>query len=270
MFSDLALSRRLERAEGHSCVQFVEARRKLFPEAGAEWKQCAGAFVAFDGVDSPVTQTFGLGVFEKATAESLDNIEAFFFERGSAVFHEVSPFAGLGTIGLLCDRGYRPVEIASVLCRDVQPSGPVERPGVQVRVVSSDDIALWAEISALGWAQEQPDLLPFLRQYGGVVAARAGGTSFLAEVGGHPGAAGALCIHEGVALFAGASTVPELRRRGLQSALLEARLEYARQQGCDLAMMVAEVGSQSQRNAESQGFRIAYTRIKWKLEMPSH
>jgi hypothetical protein len=30
-------------------------------------------------------------------------------------------------------------------------------------------------------------------------------------------------------------------------------------------MMVAEAGSDSQRNAERQGFRVAYTRLKWKL-----
>ena len=42
-------------------------------------------------------------------------------------------------------------------------------------------------------------------------------------------------------------------------------MRYAHQQGCDLAMMVAEAGSESQRNAERQGFRVAYTRMKWKL-----
>jgi len=39
----------------------------------------------------------------------------------------------------------------------------------------------------------------------------------------------------------------------------------AESQGCDLAMMCAQPGSASQRNAERQGFRIAYTRIKWQL-----
>ena len=39
---------------------------------------------------------------------------------------------------------------------------------------------------------------------------------------------------------------------------------YAAEHGCDLAMMVAEAGSESQRNAERQGFRIAYTRMKWR------
>ena len=56
---------------------------------------------------------------------------------------------------------------------------------------------------------------------------------------------------------------PDARKQGAQRALLEARLAYAAQQGCDLAMMAAAPGSASQRNAERQGFRIAYTRIKW-------
>jgi hypothetical protein len=30
-------------------------------------------------------------------------------------------------------------------------------------------------------------------------------------------------------------------------------------------MMVAEAGSESQRNAERKGFRVAYTRMKWSL-----
>ena len=57
--------------------------------------------------------------------------------------------------------------------------------------------------------------------------------------------------------------MPEWRNRGAQRALLEHRLGRAAEAGCDLAMMGAAPGSASQRNAERQGFRIAYTRIKW-------
>ena len=49
---------------------------------------------------------------------------------------------------------------------------------------------------------------------------------------------------------------------------LRERMRYAYAQGCDLAMMVAEPGSNSQRNAERKGFRIAYTRTKWHRLMP--
>ncbi|MEP7347030.1 MAG: hypothetical protein ABI877_17295, partial [Gemmatimonadaceae bacterium] len=75
----------------------------------------------------------------------------------------------------------------------------------------------------------------------------------------------ALSMYEGVGLMAGASTVPAARKQGAQLALLEHRLRFAADAGCDLAMMCALPGSASQRNAERHGFRIAYTRIKWAL-----
>jgi GNAT superfamily N-acetyltransferase len=254
MFADLALSRRLEGAEGFACRQFAEARRRMFPESGAVWMRCAGTWAVFDTVDSPSTQTFGLGVFEELTADALGTIERFFLDRGAPVAHEVSPFAGVAALDLLCARNYRPVEISSVLYRTVERLAAV-RTGVRAREIRPEEAGLWSEISARGWGLE----------FGAMISARAQSPCFLGEVDGQPGAAGALCIHEGVALFAGASTVPELRRRGLQGALLEERMRYAFDHGCDLAMMVAEAGSESQRNAERQGFQVAYTRLKWRL-----
>jgi hypothetical protein len=42
-------------------------------------------------------------------------------------------------------------------------------------------------------------------------------------------------------------------------------MRYAFEHRCDLAMMVALPGSDSQRNAERRGFQVAYTRTKWQL-----
>ena len=120
MFSDLALSRRLERAEGRACVQFADARRNLFPESGAEWMESGGAVAVFDGIDSPITQTFGLGIFEELSPATLDVIERFFLDRGAPVFHEVSPLAGVAALDLLCARQYRPIEISNVMYRAVE------------------------------------------------------------------------------------------------------------------------------------------------------
>jgi len=265
VFSDLALSRRLERTEGHACAQFAAARRRIFPDSGAEWIECAGAWAVFDGIGSPATQTFGLGLFEELSAAALDVMERFFFDRGAEVHHEVSPFAGVAALDLLCSRGYRPIEISSVMYRPVESPAPAKSGNIRVRVIGPDEAQLWAGISAKGWTHEHPELLEFLQQTGAIISAREQSPCFLAELDGKPGAAGVLAIHEGVALFGGSATVPEMRRRGLQAALLEARMRYASDHECDLAMMVAEVGSNSQRNAERKGFRVAYTRTKWAL-----
>jgi GNAT superfamily N-acetyltransferase len=265
-FADLDLSRRLERAEGRSCLEFAEARGRLHPQSGATWIECAGAYAVFDGVNSPVTQSFGLGLFEPLSPAALGRMEAFFLDRGAVVVHEVSPLAGIATLDLLCTRGYRPIELSSVLQRPVErPAAKTYPDGVTVRVAGVEEAAFWVQINACGWGHEHPELLDFLGEFGPVAFAREHTVNFIAELNGQAGAAGALSLHDGVALFAGAATIPEMRRRGLQAALLEARMGYAFEHGYELAMMVTEAGSQSQRNAERKGFRIAYTRTKWQL-----
>jgi GNAT superfamily N-acetyltransferase len=266
IFSDLSLSRRLERTEARGGVEFVEARARVSPESGACWMEVAGAYAMFDGVESPITQTFGLGMFAAPTEEDFARIEEFFRERRAPVFHEVSPLAEAATLDLLNGRGYRPFEFTSVMflpLRQGASFAQTRNEGVRVRLVGEGEHELWAQTSARGWSESgYGEFMLGLARAG---TKRADALSFLAELDGSPVATGALCICEGVALLAGASTVPEARGRGAQLALLDARLRHAAERGCDLAMMCALPGSASQRNAERQGFRIAYTRIKWRL-----
>lgn len=259
--SDLALSRRLEHAEARSNAALVESRARLMPEVGAAWIECAGAYAMFDGVGSPLTQTFGLGVFETPKPEDLETIERFFEERGAAVFHEVSPMVAVDTMQLLVARGYRPVELTSVMYQPIV-AREMHESRVRARIAEAHESERWGEVAAEGW-REFEEVAPLIRELGRVTAGAEGMAPFFAEIDGRPVGTGAVAIHDGVALLAGASTIPEERRQGAQRALLEARLRHAASKGCDLAMMCAAPGSASQRNAERQGFRIAYTRIKW-------
>jgi GNAT superfamily N-acetyltransferase len=145
--------------------------------------------------------------------------------RGSPVLHQVSPMADNALLPMLRQRGYAPTEFTS------------------------------------GGNPEIADQMLDLMQ---VAAARADGVSFLAELDGEPIATGALAIHDRVAVLAHASTLPLWRHKGAQNALLGTRLQYAAKAGCNLAMMHTMPGSASQRNAERNGFRIAYTRIKFE------
>ncbi|MGH7596408.1 MAG: GNAT family N-acetyltransferase [bacterium] len=266
-FSDLELSKRLERAEAHSNAKFVEARARIYPKSGAQWIEVAGAYAMYDGVSSPITQAFGLGLFETVTSAELEKIESFFKDRGAPVFHEVSPLAGLELVTLLNARGYRPVELSSVMYRPIRGDIDLTQPRtkkIRVRVIAENEGELWAQTTAKGWSH-LPELSNYLLELGPISTQREDAVSFLAELDGQPIAAAALSLGENVALLAGACTIPEARKQGAQLALLDYRLRYAAEQGCDLAMMCAQPGSASQRNAERHGFRIAYTRIKWQL-----
>ena len=262
--SDLALARRLEAAEGRANAAFVASRARLHPASGAAWQDVEGTLAMFDGVGSPLSQTFGLGVLGEATDATLGEIEAFFHERGAEVFHEVSPMADPSILELLAMRGYRPVELTSVMYQPISSAPAAEHGRVAVRPARPGEVDVWAETAGRGWG-ETPELAEFMRDFGRITASSEGVVAFLAEIDGEPVGTGSLSLHGGVALMAGASTVPAARNQGAQKALLQARLRHAAEHGCDLAMMGAQPGSASQRNAQRQGFRIAYTRIKWHL-----
>ena len=65
---------------------------------------------------------------------------------------------------------------------------------------------------------------------------------------------------EGVAQLTGAATAPTHRHRGVQTALLSARLADATAAGRDIAVITTQPGSKSQHNAQRRGFDLLYTR----------
>jgi GNAT superfamily N-acetyltransferase len=263
VFADLPLARRLEQTEGRGNAAFVDAQARLDPNSGAIWKVASGTSVMFAGVGSPITQTFGLGLHEPLRENDLDAIERFFKTRGATVNHEVCPLAGVEVYATLARRGYKPVELSSVLYQPIDASTRIAaNPELKVRKVEQNEAGMYAKVAAQGWS-EHPEAMPYIEGFAKLSVACA--TCFVVEHDGKPIATAALFMHEGTALLAGASTVPAGRRQGAQNALLDTRLQMAASNGCNLAMMVAAPGSASQRNAERQGFRIAYTRTKWQL-----
>ena len=264
---DALLSARLERTEGLANARFVEARARQSADSKAAWIEIAGAYALFDGPESPLTQSFGLGMKGEVTQADFETIEAFFRDRNAPVYLEVSPLASGGLLSQLNERQYHPIEYSSVLCRRIGPDLRLPRSRnekISVRKITAAETEQWAQTSARGWS-EHPEFTEMILGFGRTFASTVGATGMQAEIAGESIATGVVFIANGVALLAGASTIPEARRRGAQSALLEARLRFAVEQGCDLAMMCALPGSPSQRNAQRNGFQIAYTRTKWKL-----
>src|SRR5690349_11971428 len=108
--ADIALARKLERAEGMANAACVDARREVDATIIGAWTEIAGAYAMFDGPESPLTQTFGVGVFEPFREAEFDKAESFFAERGAPTNHEVCSFAAAETLSLLAARGYSPIE----------------------------------------------------------------------------------------------------------------------------------------------------------------
>ena len=172
----MALSQRLERAEAKASAAYVESRSRSAPALGAEWRDFDGTYAMFDGVGSPLSQTFGFGLFSSPTNEQLEAIESFFRDREAEVFHEVSPLADQGVLGLMAERGYRPTELTSVmhlrLTSDRVRSHRPPSPELVVHRVEAGGEDAWAETAARGWS-ETPEAATFIRDLERSALARA-------------------------------------------------------------------------------------------------
>jgi GNAT superfamily N-acetyltransferase len=133
-------------------------------------------------------------------------------------------------------------------------------PGVTVTTVQPSGADLWCATVARGFAGTNP-VSPQDLDIARPTPRNPIVTCFLARIDGEPAGAGALAIHDGVAKLFSTSTIPAFRRRGVHSALLRARLQVAARV-CEIALVSVVPGSDSQRNLERAGFRVAYTRIR--------
>ena len=129
-----------------------------------------------------------------------------------------------------------------------------------------EELPAWVDVVVTGFASPDSQGVPShesfprdLIEYVMADMASADGFSrYLARRDGAPAGGASLRLFDGVAHLCGAATLPEHRRRGVQGALLAARLEVAA--GCDVAVVITQPGSKSQENVQRQGFSQLYTR----------
>jgi ribosomal protein S18 acetylase RimI-like enzyme len=160
-------------------------------------------------------------------------------------------------------RGYGIAELNNVLYRRLDPAEvfPSPPPGISIRRGRPEEARELGGIVERaffpGGAPEAfQDLLTPLYQMEGAL-------TFAASVDGKPAACGAGLVIPEHRIFAicGAGTAAGFRGRGLQTALLYARLAAAAEAGCEYAVVVTQGGSASQRNCERLGFRVAYSKV---------
>jgi N-acetylglutamate synthase-like GNAT family acetyltransferase len=94
---------------------------------------------------------------------------------------------------------------------------------------------------------------------------RPGWRLYLALVDGTPAGSAALTLDDGIGYLANAATLPAMRGRGCQTALLARRIADSAEAGCDTVASLAEFGSGSQRNLERAGLRVAFTQAVWRM-----
>lgn len=274
--SGTALARRIEGAIANDVMVSVERARENLSSPHAAAMRVAGGVAGFYSAESVLNGAFGVGMSAPVEAEDVAALVAFFEERGVSAALGLCPHADESLLRWLAASGFLVTAFETVsyrllgsACADAgtrsggrealrecaSPPGDVE----VRRACSGPELEEWALLEARAWAEDAPSDADLAIARG--FAARADAVHLVGSVDGEPAGTAMMTISEGVALMNADSTLPVFRRRGVQSALIMARVRMAVEAGCDLAVIEAAPGSASARNQERAGFRVAYTRV---------
>jgi ribosomal protein S18 acetylase RimI-like enzyme len=268
------VARAIEGAEAHHLRLQVETWRALQGN-DAHVVEIGGGVAAFTErlFGRKLNHVTGLGLDEPADPAALASLEAAYAARGLGVEIDLCPHAVPALLPLLAARGYAVNAFSNTYARtldDVAPFGWAAG-GAGIGVLQGPEAdALFLDASIAGFsvqAHDRPrDLLVALAR---IAQARADTALFVARVDGRVAGSAGLSVAETPLGRIGelyiASTLPAFRGRGVQSALLRARLAAAKAAGCALAVVMARPANTSARNAERAGFRLAFTKATFAL-----
>ena len=262
------MAQRIEGAEAQLIVKASEAaHRRRAGDAGFVIP-VAGGVASFAEAGSPYNKVAGLGFDGVPSPATLDEIERAYAALAAPVQVDLAHLADPAIGALLTGRGYQLILFDNVLGQVLR--GEPERvtpPGIEVRPSAGEEFESWLDIVLHGFAHPDIPGAPLHTELPREVIAgagrdfvAAGGIRYIALRDGVIAGAARLSMAEGVAQLAGATTAPAHRRRGVQTALLSARLADAAAAGCDIAVVTTLPGSKSQQNVQRQGFELLYTR----------
>jgi ribosomal protein S18 acetylase RimI-like enzyme len=253
-FSDETLARRLEAAGDRFMLEWLAG-------TGAELARFGAAVAAVDPSRPEldfVNRVYGLWPDD---VDQVDQIASFYRDQGVRGWAELAPARRFGRLAdALTRAGAAQIGFHTMLQGAATAAGPA--PEVQIEPTS--DPELFADVILRGHGVPEGERA---RERSSVArwAEIEGWRLYLARIDGDAAGAGLLSIEDDLGYLANASTLPEFRRRGVQAALIAARIADAAAAGCELVSAQAGVGSASQRNLERAGLRVAYTKAVWRF-----
>lgn len=261
--ADLRLAQRIERIAALNQAEDAHMHAQRHPDSQATSQAIGDGIASFVRADWPINTAIGLGLANVGQSDQIEEVEAFYAPFGVAPRVVVCPFTDRDLLQQLGRRGYYVAQFMNVHPRRITLDDLIETyNGIAVTQATAEQADEWALINVRSGRGDvdisADDKWLALAQ---LVIRNPCVTGFIAWVDGQPAGSAALGVREGTASFFSTATHPRFRRRGVQAALIHARLAFAQRAGCDLAVVTTSPGSDSQRNVQRFGFDIGYTRV---------
>ncbi|MEZ4240762.1 MAG: GNAT family N-acetyltransferase [Myxococcota bacterium] len=233
-------------------------------EVSARAEPLAGGWLCWDSPSSPTNAAVGVGLEGPPEPGDVDRIVAFYEQLEAPARIELPPTVDRAWLRALGAAGFALDRCENVFARELQtlPARPAPE-GVELRPVRVDDdadVRRFAAVVGSGFCGPEGPSEDQLR-FDERVARHPRTVALVALADGEVVAAGAAEAAAPVGGLFSLSVLPAWRRKGLQQALIAARLEALRERGCELATISCEPGVATERNAQRLGFALAYVRL---------
>jgi GNAT superfamily N-acetyltransferase len=265
------LAQTLEQAEAtHLSRQVAACRRLRGYQQSRVIAICGGVAAVTDPVfGRKLNHVTGLGMGAAVNADELAQLESIYAAQGLETQIDVCPHTDGSTLAVLSERGYSVNAFSNTYVHQLRPMDTYAQAhgesGIEIITDRATVEATFVSNSVAGFsvqAVNRPAVL--LETLAQIALQRSDTFLFAATIDGKVAAtAGMSLIETASGLLAHlyiASTLPAYRGRGIQLALLRARLTAARDAGCRLAGVTARPANTSARNTERAGFSLAYTK----------
>ncbi|MCA9581910.1 MAG: hypothetical protein KC416_08945 [Myxococcales bacterium] len=251
---DLALLE--ERRQGLACS-----------ELSLESERIAGGWANYSGPGAWLNEACALGLEGPVTADDVAQLIEFYASRGAPAKVDLCPYAHETLAAELAAAGFVLAAFRHVLMRllgDDVASATRTVDGIDIRIVDPSDaqeVDAYIRVATSGFLRGEP-LSKENRAFLERTLVHPRHVHFLASVDGVSAGGGGLEVTPDLACLFGASVLPTFQRRGIQGALIRARLTEAARRGAPRAIIQSTPGIPTERNAGRAGFRVAYTKAE--------
>lgn len=250
---------------------YAAATPEVVSALGMSWSLFDGALAIRMAARESLlhNRVIGLGVFEPATAQTLDRVRDFFAGIGGHAVN-LPPVTDPPLLHeQLRARAYASFFHHVKWVRGTQPATSAPT-GLRIERVRAKQAALYGELAARITIEGLGAHAAWVASHVGLPRWR----HYLAWDGATPVAGAALHASGAGAWLGAASTLESHRGRGAQSALLAARITDAIAAGAQALVVETgpnwpELDTVSYRNVERAGFRVAYERPSWIFPVPA-
>lgn len=240
---------------------YVLTGTKKFDKKDWEFEKLDSGFMVYAGKNSPLSQAIGVGLENEISQDLIEKIEEFYFNKKCNVNIEISSIANNTLEKLFIQNNYKNIETTNLLIKQFDKSQLLDNISENIKSLEKSHIEKIAQVTTNGFTngeenQELNELFKIYYQLEGFKV-------FYFKSENDIVGAGIISISGNNGILCGASTLKEFRRKGVQSELIKARINYAINMGVKNIFVLTEDGSGSEQNFLKKGFKKISSRKKY-------